>query len=57
MNKEVYQDDVLKDLGLTKDELKEEKSVEVGNIFPLGTRFSDASNLKYKDEKESLTLQ
>ena len=50
VNKEVYKDDILKDLGLEKSELKEEKAVEVGNIFPLGTRFSDALNLTYKDD-------
>lgn len=26
------------------------KAIEVGNIFPLGTRFSEALNLKFKDE-------
>ncbi len=50
INKEVYTDEVLKDLGLSKDELVEEKAIEVGNIFSLGTRFSDALNLSYKDE-------
>ncbi|MEX2436660.1 MAG: aminoacyl--tRNA ligase-related protein [Candidatus Paceibacterota bacterium] len=30
--------------------LREEKSVEVGNIFKLGTRFSDSVDLKFKDE-------
>src|SRR3989344_4125122 len=30
--------------------LKKEKSIEVGNIFPLKTRFSDAFDLTYKDE-------
>lgn len=51
VNKEVYTDEVLADLGISKDELKEEKAIEVGNIFPLGTRFSDALNLTYKDEE------
>ncbi len=32
-------------------ELKKEKAVEVGNIFTLGTRFSDAFDLSYLDEK------
>lgn len=50
INKEVYTDEVLSDLGLSKDELVEEKAIEVGNIFSLGTRFSDALNLSYKDE-------
>jgi prolyl-tRNA synthetase len=31
--------------------LHEEKSIEVGNIFSLGTRFSEALNLIYLDEK------
>jgi prolyl-tRNA synthetase len=51
VNKEVYNDDVLKDIGLDKKELEEEQSIEVGNIFSLGTKFSDALGLKYKDEE------
>lgn len=51
VNKEVYTDEVLDDLGITKDELEEVKAIEVGNIFPLGTRFSEALGLTYKDEK------
>jgi len=50
VNKEVYNDEVLAELGISKSELKEEKAVEVGNIFPLGTRFSDALGLMYTDE-------
>lgn len=50
INKEVYNDDVLADLGIGKDELVEKKAVEVGNIFTLGTRFSDALDLTYTDE-------
>ena len=42
INKEVYTDEVLQELGIKKDELEEVKAIEVGNIFPLGTRFSDA---------------
>ena len=30
--------------------LKRVKTIEVGNIFPLGSKFSNAFNLKYKDE-------
>lgn len=51
VNKEVLEDAVLKDLGVTRDELVEKKSIEVGNIFSLGTRFSDALNLTYKNEE------
>jgi prolyl-tRNA synthetase len=50
VNKEVYQDDVLAELGMKKSDLKEAKAIEVGNIFPLGTRFSDALGLTYKGE-------
>lgn len=50
VNKEVFTDEVKKDLGLG-DNLKETKAVEVGNIFTLGTRFSDALDLNYQTEK------
>lgn len=50
INKEVLNDEVLQDLGLTRDELIEEKASEVGNIFTLGTRFSDALDLSYTTE-------
>ncbi len=51
VNKEVIEDlkHVCPQCGNKK--LREEKAVEVGNIFPLGTRFSDALGLKYLDEK------
>jgi prolyl-tRNA synthetase len=51
VNREVYNDEVLKDLGLNKDELIEKKAIEVGNIFSLGNKFSEPFDLKYKDEK------
>lgn len=51
VNKEVYTDEVLSELGINKDELVEAKSIEVGNIFPLGTRFSEPLGLTYKNEK------
>jgi len=34
--------------------LKEEKAIEVGNIFKLKTKYSTPFNLKYKDEKGEL---
>lgn len=49
INEEVYTDEVLKELGVTKEELKEAKAVEVGNIFTLGTRFSEPLGLSYTD--------
>jgi len=50
VNKEVYTDEVLKDLGLSKDDMVEEKSIEVGNIFPLGVKYAEALGLLYTDE-------
>lgn len=51
INKEVLNDEVMKDLGVSKGDLVEKKAVEVGNIFSLGTRFSDAFELNYSDEE------
>ncbi len=58
VNKEVYTDEVLKDLGLKRDELVEKKAIEVGNIFSLGTKFSAPFDLKYKNEsgEENLVI-
>jgi prolyl-tRNA synthetase len=53
VNKEVLEDEVLADLGVTHSELVEKKAIEVGNIFSLGTRFSDAIELKFKTESGS----
>lgn len=50
INEEVYTDEVLAELGINKSELVEESAVEVGNIFTLGTRFSDPLELIYTDE-------
>ena len=50
INEEVYTDEVLAELGVTKDELEEVKAVEVGNIFTLGTKYSDPLDLKFTDE-------
>lgn len=50
INKEVYTDEVLAELGVTKEELVEKRAVEVGNIFTLGTRFSEPLELSFTDE-------
>lgn len=50
VNKEVHTPDVLEELGLKKDALEEVKAIEVGNIFKLGTRFSEPLGLTFKDE-------
>ena len=50
VNKEVYTDEILKELGKTKSDFVEKKAAEVGNIFTLGTRFSEPLSLLYKDD-------
>ena len=47
INKEVLTDEVLTDLNISREDLKEETAVEVGNIFTLSTKFSDALKLTY----------
>ncbi len=51
LNKEVYNDEVIAKLGLTKEKLVEKKAIEVGNIFHLGTKFSEPLGLSFADEK------
>ena len=52
INKDDFNDEVLEDFGLNKDELnfEEAKSIEVGDIYTLGIKYSEALGLKYKDE-------
>ncbi len=50
VNDEVMQDDILKSLDLARDSLTEAKSIEVGNIFKYGTRYTSELGLTYKDE-------
>lgn len=50
LNKEVLTDEVLSDLHLQRESLQEKKSIEVGNIFTLGTKFSEPLGLMFKDE-------
>ncbi len=50
VNTEVCSDEILKDLGLSKENLEEKRAIEVGNIFNLGTKFSEPLNLFYLDK-------
>lgn len=50
VNKEVMSDEALEKLGLTRATLVEKRAIEVGNIFHLGTRFSEKLGLSYTDE-------
>lgn len=53
INKNDYNDELLKDFNLDKNELnfKEAKSIEVGDIYTLGEKYSKAIGLAYKDKK------
>lgn len=51
VNKEVYTDDVLAELGLNKQKLIEHKSIEVGNIFKLKAKYSAPLELLYTDDQ------
>jgi prolyl-tRNA synthetase len=50
INKEIFTDDVKKDLGIDGD-FQELKAIEVGNIFSLGFKFSEPFELTYKNEE------
>ncbi len=51
LNQEVYTPEILEELGVEESELIQKKASEVGNIFNLSTRFSDALDLTFLDEK------
>ncbi len=51
VNKEIIDDNPnCPECGKEKKDLLIKKSIEVGNIFPLNTKFSDSFNLTYKDK-------
>jgi prolyl-tRNA synthetase len=50
VNKEIYTDENLAKLGLDKSKLVEKRSIEVGNIFPLESKYTDALNVYFTDE-------
>ena len=52
INKEVLNDNNLEKFGLDRNKLVEKKSIEVGNIFPLGTKYTEALGLSVKDETD-----
>ncbi len=52
LNKEVFSDEILSQLNLTKEKLVEERAIEVGNIFDLKTKYSEPFDLSYTDPKE-----
>jgi prolyl-tRNA synthetase len=52
INKDDYSEEIFEDFGLKKEEyhFEEAKSVEVGDIYTLGEKYSKALGLTYKDE-------
>lgn len=50
INKEIYNDNILEKLNIKKGDLVERKGIEVGNIFPLETKYTEALGVRYKDE-------
>lgn len=52
VNKEVFNDEVLAQLNMKKEEMVEHKSIEVGNIFDLKVKYSKPFDLSFTDEKE-----
>ena len=53
INKDDFNDEVLEDFNLKKDELnfEEKKSIEVGDIYSLGTKYSEDLGLTYKNKE------
>jgi prolyl-tRNA synthetase len=51
VNKEVLSPEILEQLELTKEELEEAKTIEVGNIFSFGDTKSRQLGLRYRDER------
>lgn len=51
INKEVLTDEVLAELSIDRTTLVEKKAIEVGNIFSLGSKFSDPFDLTYKNSE------
>jgi len=50
INEEAFTDEVLAELGVKKEDFVKEKGIEVGNIFTLGTKFSEPLELNFKNE-------
>jgi len=51
INEEVWTDKSRGILGVNKSDFHEEKAVELGNIFHLGTKYAEALGLYFTDEK------
>lgn len=54
LNKEVFNDEVLSDLGVVGQKFEETTAAEVGNIFKLKFKYSEPLGLKFTDENNEL---
>jgi len=55
INEEVYNDETLKSLGVSRDDLEKVKTAEVGNIFNFGTQKCEEMKLYFNDESGKQT--
>lgn len=53
LNKEVFNDEVLEDLGAKEEKFESTAAAEVGNIFKLKFKYSEPLGLKYIDESNN----
>ncbi|MBR3131842.1 prolyl-tRNA synthetase [Candidatus Saccharibacteria bacterium] len=53
LNKEVYNEEVLRDLNVTDEKFEETTAAEIGNIFKLKFKYTEPLGLKYVDEDNS----
>lgn len=49
-NKEVFEEEVLNEFGVSRDDFQETTAAEVGNIFKLKFKYTEPLELKYVDE-------
>ena len=53
LNKEVFNNDVLAEFGAKREDFKEIKAAEVGNIFKLKFKYTEPLGLEFMDEKNT----
>lgn len=53
LNKEVFEDEILTEFGVKKEDFEEASGAEVGNIFKLKFKYSEPLGLKFVDEDNS----
>lgn len=54
LNEEVLNDEVLAELGVTRDELQSARAAEVGNIFSLKTKYTEPLDLRFNNKAGEL---